>query len=306
MLVYTLFRITILVTRPLPLWLGYRVAAGVAAICYFFFGKQRRALRANAAQVLGTNDRSSIEAVARSAFRSFGKFVIDFIHFPATTREEVHRRLVFSQWTDLDEATSSGRGAIIVTMHVGSWDLGAAALAAYDYPINVVVDTFEHPGMNDLIQGSRKKLGARVIPMERAALGALRALKRGEILAMLIDVPVPGQEITVDFFGAPAEVSSAPARVALRTGAWVIPALVGRGPRDDSVIRPRIDVRGARYQPTGDEERDVRALTRLIMGSFETMLRSQVDQWYLFHTLWPNARPANETGRILMREGGAR
>jgi KDO2-lipid IV(A) lauroyltransferase len=187
-------------------------------------------------------------------------------------------------------------------MHVGSWDLGAAALAAYDYPINVVVDTFEHEGMNELIQGSRKKLGARVIPMERAASGAIRALKRGEILAMLMDVPVPGQEITVDFFGEHAEVSSAPARVALRTGAWVIPALVGRGPHDDRVIRPVIDIRGARYQPTGDEERDVRELTRQIMRSLEGMLRERVDQWYLFHTLWPDARPADEAGRVLMRE----
>ena len=65
-----------------------------------------------------------------------------------------------------------------------------------------------------------------------------RALKRGEILAMLIDVPPPGTEITVDFMGAPAEVSSVPARVALRTGAWVVPAMILRGPERDEIDPP--------------------------------------------------------------------
>jgi lauroyl/myristoyl acyltransferase len=303
MVVYWLFRLTILLMRPLPLALAYRVAAGVASICYYFFGRQRGALQANAGRVLDSEDAAAREPVSRRAFRNFGKFVIDFIHAPSITREEVHKRLVFSQWTELDEAAGSGRGAIIVTMHFGCWDLGGASLAAYGYPINVVVDNFSYERMNELIHGSRQKLGMKVIPVERAPMGVLRALKRGEILAMLIDVPLPGQEITVDFFGAPAEVSSAPARIALRTGSLVVPSLVVRGPQKDTLIRPYMDFRGARYEPTGDDERDARALTQVIMRSFERMLAEYVDQWYLFHSLWPDARPAGEADRVLMRQG---
>jgi len=288
--VYWLFRLTILLTRPLPLWLGYRVAAAVASVCYYGFGSQRRAIQANVAQALATEDRRRIDAVARQTFRNFGKFVIDFIHFPAVTRDEVRRRLVFDQWVDLDEATHSGRGVLIVTMHFGAWDLGAAALAAYDYPINAIVDNFGYPRMNDLVHGSRDRLGMKVIPMERVGPGVFRALKRGEILAMLIDTPPPEHAITVDFLGAPAEVSSAPARIALRTGAWVVPSMVLRGPQGDTLIRPIIDTRTVRYEPTGNEERDVRALTTLIMRSLERHVREHPDQWYLFHPLWPQAR----------------
>ncbi len=290
MVVYWLFRLTILLTRPLPLWLGYRVAAAVASVCYYGFGSQRRAIQANVAQALATEDRRRIDAVARQTFRNFGKFVIDFIHFPAVTRDEVRRRLVFDQWVDLDEATHSGRGVLIVTMHFGAWDLGAAALAAYDYPINAIVDNFGYPRMNDLVHGSRDRLGMKVIPMERVGPGVFRALKRGEILAMLIDTPPPEHAITVDFLGAPAEVSSAPARIALRTGAWVVPSMVRRGPQGDTLIRPIIDTRTVRYEPTGNEERDVRALTTLIMRSLERHVREHPDQWYLFHPLWPQAR----------------
>lgn len=289
MVVYWLFRLTILLTRPLPLWLGYRVAAAVSEICYHFFHRQRRALNENMAWVLGSSDRREVDALARRAFRNFGKFVIDFIHFPSMSRDEVRRRLVFSQWTELDEAIDAGRGVIIVTMHFGIWDLGAAALAAYGYPTNAIADTFGYGPMDDLVHGSREKLGMKVIPMERVGPGVFRALKRGEVLAMLIDVPAPGQTITVDFLGAPAEVSTAPARIALRTGAWVVPSVVLRGPERDTVIRPMMDMSTARYEPTGDEEQDVRTLTRLIMSSFEPYVRKYPEQWYIFRRMWPEA-----------------
>lgn len=287
MLVYWLFRLTILLTRPLPVWLGYRVAAAVAEVCYHFFHRQRRALNENLAWVLGSSDRREVDAVARRAFRNFGKFVIDFIHFPVMSREEVHRRLVFSQWTDLDEVAHSGRGVLIVTMHFGIWDLGAAALAAYGYPVNAIADSFAYEPMNGLVHGSREKLGVKIIPRDKVGLSVFRALRRGEMLAMLIDVPAPEDTITVDFLGAPAEVSSAPARIALRTGAHVMPSVVLRGPERDTLIRPIVDIRSARVEPTGDEERDVRVLTQQIMAVFESHIRRHPEQWYIFRPMWP-------------------
>ena len=287
MVVYWLFRLTILLTRPLPLRLGYRVAAIVAELCYHFFHRQRRALNENLAWVMGSDDRREVDAVARRAFRNFGKFVIDFIHFPAMSREEVRRRLVFSQWVELDEVMESGRGMLIVTMHFGSWDLGAAAFAAYDYPINAIADNYGYEKMNKLVHGSREKIGMKIIQMDRVGPNVFRALKRGEILALLIDVPAPDQAITVDFLGAPAEVSSVPARIALRTGARVVPAMVLRGPEDDTLIRPVLDVRTARYEASGDEERDVHALTQLMMQSFETLIREHPEQWFIFRRMWP-------------------
>jgi KDO2-lipid IV(A) lauroyltransferase len=114
------------------------------------------------------------------------------------------------------------------------------------------------------------------------------------MLAMLIDVPPEGQSITVGFLGGQAEVSTAPARLALRTGAWVVPALVLRDPNHDTIIRPIVDIRSARYEPTGDEERDVRELTQRIMHALEPLIRKHPDQWYVFHPLWRESRLAEE------------
>ncbi|MEX0786835.1 MAG: lysophospholipid acyltransferase family protein, partial [Dehalococcoidia bacterium] len=214
---------------------------------------------------------------------------------------EVRRRLVFTQWHELNEAVESGRGVLIVTMHFGVWDLGAGALAAHDYPINVIVDTFRDAKLDRLVHSSREKLGMKVIPRERVGIGVFRALRRGEILAMLIDVPPEDQVVTVDFFGRPAQFSAAPARIALRTGAWVVPAMVLRGPEEDQLIRPIIDVRSVRYEPTGDEEHDVHALTQQIAGALEAALRRHPEQWYLFHPLWAHG-DASVTRALLTSE----
>jgi KDO2-lipid IV(A) lauroyltransferase len=209
------------------------------------------------------------------------------------THGEVKRRLRFDQFDELAEVAKSGRGALIVTLHYGSWDLGGAALASLGYPINVVAESFPYAPMNELVQGSRARLGMKIIQRERAAVGVLRALRRGELVASLIDVTDGGDDrdgvIRVDLFGASAVVSSAPARIALHTGAWVVPAVVMRGPDDDLEICPHIDTSLRDYAPTGDEAADERNLTGLILRSLEARIKQHPEQWFIFRPLWERA-----------------
>jgi KDO2-lipid IV(A) lauroyltransferase len=286
--VYWCFRLTILLMRPLPLRLAYWIAGNVAIACYWLaFPRHRRALRANLAQVMGSEDPARVEAAARRSFRNFGKYVVDFIHYPLITRDEVRRRLRFDRFAELDEAATSGRGVIVVTLHFGNWDLGGAALAALDYKIHAIAETFRYPPMNALVQGSRSRLGMSVVGGERIGPTVFRALRHGEMMALLIDLAGDDDGgIEVEFFGAPARVSSAPARLALRTGAWVLPAIVIRGPRDDLDIRPIIDFSLRDYAPGGDESADVRDLTRRILAALEAPIAQHPDQWFIFRPLW--------------------
>jgi KDO2-lipid IV(A) lauroyltransferase len=295
--VYWLFRLAILLTRPFPLRLGYWFGERVALVCYWvIFPRQRKALKANLAHVLQRDDGEYVDSVARRSFRNFGKYVIDFIHYPLLTREEVRRRLRFDQYAELEEASQSGRGVVIATIHFGNWDLGAAALAAHDYPVHAIAESFPYEPMNELVQGSRAKLGMHVIGHERVGPTVFRLLRRGEILAMLIDVTSEDAGgIRVDFFGAPALVSPAAARIALRTGAWVIPAVVLRGPDDDLDIRPLLDFSLRDFVGSGEEERDVHELTRRSLACIEGMIRQHPDQWFIFRRLWeaPSQAAAN-------------
>jgi len=302
--VYWLFRLAIVLTRPLPLRIGYWFAERVALLCYWvIFPRQRRALNANLAHVLQSNDARFVDAVARRSFRNFGKYVIDFIHFPSLTRDEVKRRLRFDQWDELNACMSSDRGVIVATIHFGVWDLGAAAMATLGYPVHAIAETFPYARMNDLVQGSRAKLGMTVIGRDRMGPAVFKALRRGELLALLVDVASSEETgIRVDFFGAPALVSPAAARIALRTGAWVVPAVVLRGPKDDVEIRPILDTSLRDFAPTGDEARDVRELMRLIMASLERTIRQYPDQWFIFRRLWHNAATAPAPTSTLVEE----
>ncbi len=298
--VYWLFRLAILLTRPLPLRLGYWFGERVALICYWvIFPRHRKALNANLAIVLNSSDAKYVDSVARRSFRNFGKYVVDFIHFPAVTRAEIKQRLKFDDWDELNAAAESDRGVVIATLHYGNWDLGAAALATFGFPINAIAETFRYQPMNDLVQGSRAKLGMKVIGHDRVGPTVFRLLRNGEMLAMLVDVSSPESNVEVEFFGAPAVVSSAPARIALRTNAWVVPAVVMRGPKDDLELRPIVDGSLGGYRPSGDDTKDIHDLTQLIMRSLEPIVRAHPEQWFVFRRLWGQSAPARaSTGTV--------
>ncbi len=296
MIEYWIFRLIILLGRPFSPKVGYFFARIIADICYLFFRGKRRALKDAMSRILDSADEREVSRASHRSFRNFGKYVVDFIHFLDTTPEEVRRRIVFEDFEPINKAMAEGRGIIFITLHFGNWDMGAAGLSAYGYPVNVVAETFEYPRMNALIQGSRRHLGMKVTPIEKVGPSIVRALRRGEILALLIDVPEPGGTVRVDFFGAPIEVPAGPARIALRTGARVMPAVLVRVRGEEDKIRPVVDLE-LTYEKTGDEQEDVRRLTQQIMSSLERLIRHHPDQWFIFHPLWNRAQkvPQAET-----------
>jgi KDO2-lipid IV(A) lauroyltransferase len=300
-IVYWIFRLIIFIGRPFSTRVGYFVAPIIADICYIFYGSGRRALHQNLSRVLETSDRRVLGRVARRSVRNFSKYVVDFIHFYTMSQEDVRRRIVFNDFERLNAAVAEGKGIIFVTLHFGNWDMGAAGLAAYGYAVDAIAETFELPQMNDLVQGYRRQLGVNIIPMERVGPRVVRALRRGDILALLIDVPAPGASVAVEFFGAVAEIPAGPARIALRTGARVIPAVLAREPGHDEMIRPILDF-DVRLQPSGDEEQDVRELTQQIMSALERFIRRYPDQWFMFRPMWPAPQQAQEPEQALARK----
>jgi lauroyl/myristoyl acyltransferase len=304
--VYWIFRVLIFVGKFVPPRLGYFISNIVADLCYrFFFPRLRKTTHENLARVLGTSDMKVIEPVARRCLRNFGKYVVDFIHFHTMDRQEVRDRIVFNDHDEVREAFDEGHGIIFVTLHFGNWDMGAAGLAAHGYPVNVIAETFEYDRMNALVQGTRRHLGMEIIPMEKIGPGVLRALHRGELLALLIDVPQPGSTVTVDFFGVPTDVPSGPARIALQTGARVVPAGLVRVEGQDKMIRPVLDF-SLRFSRTADRDADIRDLTQKVMSSLERLIRQYPDQWFRFQPMWPHAEPVAGQEPVLAAEASDR
>ncbi|MGH2607959.1 MAG: lysophospholipid acyltransferase family protein, partial [Tepidiformaceae bacterium] len=203
---------------------------------------------------------------------------------PARLRSAVHGDEAFAA---LDGALARGKGAVVVCMHFGNWDLGAGAAAARGYPVTVVVESFEDERLDAMVVGSRRRLGMDVVKMEKAGPSLIKSLRRNGLLALLIDRPVPGDGVKVRFFDEEVEVPAGPARLALRTGARVVPAAFVRLEPNRPEVRTLADF-SIDYQPTGEGDTDVRNLTQAIMDVHEGYIRRYPDQWYMFREMWPH------------------
>jgi phosphatidylinositol dimannoside acyltransferase len=284
MIAYWLWRLANLLTRLVPLPIAYRVGGLMAELVYFCWREKRQNTIDNMRHVLGDGDEAHARAVARSSWRNYARYLIDFIRSPSIELSDVEDKFIFDGWSDIDAAFEHGKGIIFALMHFGSWDLGGA-LFSQRYPLNVITETFSHDKLNAMVVESRTTGGMQVIPVEKAGIGVLRALRRNEAIAILMDRPGAENGVRVCFFGDETTLPSGPARLALRTKARVIVAAVVRISKDSDrllvFIEPNIDV-----VKTGDEQRDVRALTESILRAHERIIRGHPDQWYMFRRMW--------------------
>ncbi|MEO6396908.1 MAG: hypothetical protein ABIP13_00415 [Tepidiformaceae bacterium] len=276
---------TAILTR-LPARAGYALASVAGTLGYYLWPRGRKAMHRNFRRVLPPASRSEIRATARRSLINYCRYLVDFMRFPALSPAEIIAAVgTPAAFHDLDRALEHGKGAVVVCLHFGNWDLGAGAVAARGYSVTVVAETFADPRLDTMVVGARTRLGMSVLKMERAGPSLIRTLQRNGLLALLIDRPLAGDGVTVRFFGQPVEVPAGPARLALRTGAAVIVAAFPR------IAPNRLDVETltdfAIPLPAGRSAADVQQLTQSIMDSAERFIRQHPDQWYMFREMWP-------------------
>lgn len=276
-----------LLLRRLPLPVSYSVAMVAGSAAFYFWPRGRKATVRNFGHVLPGMPNGHIRSVARRSLVNYCRYLVDFIRFPSLRPAELIAQVEANGNFDrLDEALKRGKGAIIVCMHFGNWDLGAGATASRGYPLTVVAETFPDPRLDAMVVGSRRNLGMQVVKMEKAAPSLIRTLRSNGLLALLIDRPTPNDGVRVSFFGREVEVPAGPARLALRTGAQVVPVAFARRSEKGPEVITLADF-SVSHEPTGDKDADVRCLTQQIMHAQERFIRSYPEQWYMFREMWP-------------------
>ena len=273
----------------MPLRFAYASASALATAGWYVAPAQRRNAIANYQQMLGPTYAHAAPALARRSFVAYAHYAVDFIRSGALPAETVLGRVVFDEWEKIDAVMARGKGCILVLMHFGDWDVGGQVLALKGYGMNAIAET-QNGRINDDFTSIREARGARLIPMERGAAAIVRALRRGDFLAILIDRPLDEGGVEVDFFGAPVRLPDGPARLALRTGAAVVPAALPRIKPGSDAVRAILDFSIA-LPDSGDQAADVRELTQRVMRSHERIIRRHPEQWYMFRRFWP-APPA--------------
>ncbi len=274
----------------LPVKVSYGLSQGVACLVYHGWGALRKVWTENIQQVMGESaDDEALRHVVRQAYSNYFKFLVDWLRLPRVPVEQIDRAVRSVGWEHLDEALRAGKGVIFCSFHLGNWEMAAGVLAARGYAVNVVVDSFDPPKLNDLIQSVRTTKGVTIIPLENSATKIIRALRRNEILALLIDRPSLGGGVPVRLCGEETALPAGAAQLALRTGAKIITGAIVRQ-ADNTIlgtIAPPVDP-----VSTGDFPGDVQRLTQLTVDRIEEWVRQYPDQWYMFRRMWPHQTAA--------------
>ena len=186
-------------------------------------------------------------------------------------------------WACVERALSAGKGLIVVTGHLGNWELGGAYLAARGVGLDVVVRNQENPLFDDYINRTRERLGMTVVRDSEAVRRTPRSLKAGRAIAFLSDQGVLGLASTfVPFFGRPAKTPRGPAVFALRLKG---PVVFGTALRQPSG-RYRISFEPVTVVDTGHRERDVDAVVAEYTKTLERWVRKAPEQYFWHHRRW--------------------
>ena len=216
-----------------------------------------------------------VRGTARSCYRHFGTELAEL----ARARPELLMERtaggerVRTRW---DEATESGRGGLIVTGHLGNWELAGAVAAAHGVPISAVVKSQRNPRVDRHFAELRRELGVVPIPMHRAGRGVPEALERGRAVALVADQDALSRGVFVPFLGRPASTFRGPAALALRHDVPFFFGLMIREGEGWRIGIERIETRG----------RDERSLTAAWVRRLEREVRKRPAQYFWFHRRW--------------------
>lgn len=278
------YRVLIALTACLPLRFQYWLAQRLALVAWRLAGGFRRGVEANLRVILGP-EAPAEEAgrQSRAAFRSFGMYLCEFFGAARFGEEffKEHVRVVGRE--HLDRALAGGRGLVFVSGHYSNWELGAFAVGRLGYPILIVAQMHSDPRVNDLFVRQRAAHGVTVAPTAQGARAALRALRENRPVAILGDRPTGGPTVSVSLCGRPVDFPQGPWRLALDTGAPLLPTFVYRRSERDYTLAIGAPLE---MPASGAYEEKLRALAQAFAHVLEARLRSDPGQCAAFYPMW--------------------
>jgi KDO2-lipid IV(A) lauroyltransferase len=230
--------------------------------------------------------------ILREEYRSLGWQMAEFCQMPKYRRERAAEIASYEGLENFLAARAKGKGVLVVTGHLGAWELSSFYHSLMGYPMSMVIRRLDNPRVDALVNRIRCLHGNRVVHKDDFARGLLQAMHRGETVGILMDTNMtPPQGVFVPFFGVPACTASGLARVALKTGAAVLPGfMVWEEKEGKYVLHFGEELELIR---TGEAAEDIVANTALFTSAIERYVRRYPGQWLWVHRRW-KTRPEGE------------
>ncbi len=291
---YALLRVVAAVCAVLPEVVADRAGAAlgwVVARC----GRPRwRVVAEHMRMGFADRDEAWRRKVGRRCYAHVGAEAVATFRLAGMSPRAVRKRTRVVGTELLDAARREGRGVVVVSAHLGNWEVGGAAVIARGYPMDIVVARQRNQLFDRYLTRSRQRLGFGIIPRGAARRLALGSLREGRAVGMMGDQDARRAGVFATFFGQPASTARGPAVLAMRAGADVITLFAIRQPG----WRPRYVVYLEPLAPAppsdggrAQRHRAVTALTQAFTTRIEARVREYPDQYFWLHRRW-KTRPA--------------
>ena len=268
------------------------VAEGIARLARLLTPRRRQAAYRNLEIALPGSDWATRRRIVEGVYQNLGRILLSLGRMPRLDSRNIHDWIGYEGYEYFEQALGGGQGVLFMTAHLGNWELSAAAHALLGHPMQVMVRTLDNPRLDRLIDDYRTLHGNRTIVKQDYGRALLRALKNNEAVGVLVDQNAVGDDaVFVDFFGVKAAATSGFVKIAMRTGAAVIPgfALWDReSGRYVLKFYPPLEL-----AKSGDPEQDLATNTQLCQSKIEEVIRDYPDQWLWIHRRWKH-RPEGE------------
>ena len=266
-----------------------RIGARIGSLGFSPLNIRRDVVERQLRAALPERDAADIERIARAAYAHLGRTSIETAILPSYSAAQIIDLFESVQgWELVEKKLALGKGLILVTGHLGNWELGGAYIAARGLPIDAVARHMANPLFDRYLTKTRERIGMTVIHDEDAVKRVPRALRTGHAVAFLFDQGAVGLASTwVPFFGRFAKTPRGPAVFALRLGAPVMFGVALRQPSG----RYQLSFEPIEVVETGDREADVDRIVADYSSVLERWIRRAPEQYLWHHRRWKHQRP---------------
>lgn len=274
--------------RLLPFGVGVWIGSLLGGFYYLIDPRHRNRTLGHLQLAFGREKNpQKLKQIAWNSYRNMGRSIAESIYLPSLSLSHI------KQWVRVDglshyiEARNQGKGVIILTAHLGNWEIIPKAFWSYGFRIHATVRPLDNPYINQMVQDWREKNGMGVLNKRTDAHRILKLLKDGETIGFLLDQnTVEEDAVFVDFFGEEAATHKGVAILALRSGAPVLPVFI---------TRERSGHRMAIGKPlpihrTGSHSDDIVKVTASFTQTIESIVAHNPDQWLWVHRRWRTKR----------------
>jgi len=280
---YYFYRLGQFIALRLPLRFVYGFAIFLANLHYFFAFGDRRSVRSNLRIIFPDKSTRDLRKISKAVFRNFAKYLVDFFRFQNLDLQYIDKNIKLENLDNFDQVLAKGKGVIVLSAHLGNWELGGVVIAQLGYSFWVVALPHKNKKVNEFFDGQRNGKGVKVIAMGKAVRSCISEIRKNHMVALVGDRDFTEKGIIINFFGKPMHFPEGPAALSLMTGAPIVPGFMFRNPDDSFTLRIEKPVE---FSPSGDKDKDLVGLINVYKKVMEDYIRKYPEQWYVFRKFW--------------------